>query len=110
MHKQAEGHKGDCQHCYDGQCDPKSYAKSGVKYLYVNTDNGIYKLPLERCGRFQGCSGCVASRDPYCVWDTACCQCVTLPGNPDGHNPPSEHQHRSGRRLHGILCRIHPHK
>lgn len=43
----------------------------GEKFLFVSTDTRIYKLPLERCNRFQNfnCSECVASRDPYCVYN-----------------------------------------
>lgn len=29
--------------------------KDEGKYLYVNTDNGIYKLPLERCSDYLSC-------------------------------------------------------
>ncbi|KAL5510702.1 hypothetical protein EMCRGX_G006297 [Ephydatia muelleri] len=50
--------------------------QGGVKYLYVNTDTSIYRLPVQRCGRYLSCSACVGSRDPYCVWNTALSQCV----------------------------------
>eukprot|EP00731_Ephydatia_muelleri_P013024 Em0007g334a len=51
-----------------------------VKYLYVSTDNGIYKLPLESCNHYQSCSDCMASKDPYCVWDSSISQCVKFTG------------------------------
>eukprot|EP00731_Ephydatia_muelleri_P032581 Em0024g125a len=50
--------------------------QGGVKYLYVNTDTSIYRLPVQRCGRYLSCSACVGSRDPYCVWNTSLSQCV----------------------------------
>eukprot|EP00731_Ephydatia_muelleri_P032614 Em0024g158a len=50
--------------------------QGGVKYLYVNTDTSIYRLPVQRCGRYLSCSTCVGSRDPYCVWNTSLSQCV----------------------------------
>eukprot|EP00731_Ephydatia_muelleri_P032613 Em0024g157a len=30
--------------------------QGGVKYLYVNTDTSIYRLPVQRCGRYLSCS------------------------------------------------------
>ena len=29
--------------------------QGGVKYLYVNTDTSIYRLPVQRCSRFLSC-------------------------------------------------------
>ncbi|KAL5510721.1 hypothetical protein EMCRGX_G006318 [Ephydatia muelleri] len=50
--------------------------QGGVKYLYVNTDTSIYRLPVQRCGTYLSCSTCVGSRDPYCVWNTSLSQCM----------------------------------
>ncbi|KAL5509070.1 hypothetical protein EMCRGX_G004353 [Ephydatia muelleri] len=46
------------------------------KYLFVNTNNGVYKLPLQRCSQYSNCSNCMASRDPYCVWNVNTHKCV----------------------------------
>ncbi|KAL5510746.1 hypothetical protein EMCRGX_G006347 [Ephydatia muelleri] len=58
----------------------------GVKYLYVNTDTSIYRLPVQRCGRYLSCSACVGSRDPYCVWNTSLSQCVVSSIVPTNYN------------------------
>ncbi|KAL5510745.1 hypothetical protein EMCRGX_G006345 [Ephydatia muelleri] len=31
------------------------YVFGGLKYLYVNTDTSIYRLPVQRCGRYLSC-------------------------------------------------------
>eukprot|EP00731_Ephydatia_muelleri_P032625 Em0024g169a len=60
--------------------------QGGVKYLYVNTDTSIYRLPVQRCGRYLSCSTCVGSRDPYCVWNTSLSQCVVSSIVPTNYN------------------------
>ena len=35
--------------------------QGGVKYLYVNTDTSIYRLPVQRCGRYLSCRWGVTS-------------------------------------------------
>eukprot|EP00731_Ephydatia_muelleri_P032592 Em0024g136a len=60
--------------------------QGGVKYLYVNTDTSIYRLPVQRCDRYFSCSSCVGSRDPYCVWNTSLSQCVVSSIVPTNYN------------------------
>ncbi|CAI8036885.1 Semaphorin-1A [Geodia barretti] len=58
--------------------DMKLRSVGGEKFLFVSTDTRVYKLPVQRCGRFPKCrcSECVATRDPYCVYnmDTYMCE------------------------------------
>jgi hypothetical protein len=50
--------------------------EKGSGLLYVSSWSKVYQLPLHRCSRFDSCSECVASRDPYCVWSNERLECV----------------------------------
>ncbi|XP_076437128.1 semaphorin-5A-like [Babylonia areolata] len=51
--------------------------------IYIATDGVIIKVPVHRCSRFKDSSTCLASRDPYCGWDTRQSKCTPAPdGNP----------------------------
>jgi hypothetical protein len=57
--------------------DMKLRSVGSEKFLFVSTDTRVYKIPVQRCGRFPKCrcSECVATRDPYCVYNTVTYEC-----------------------------------
>ena len=46
--------------------------------IYISTPKSLYQMNPSYCGRHQTCSGCVASMDPYCVYDTIQGACVGI--------------------------------
>ena len=47
--------------------------------LYLATDEGITRLPVQRCNRFQTSKECLNAMDPYCGWNKQKKECVTAP-------------------------------
>nr|XP_040040659.1 semaphorin-4E [Gasterosteus aculeatus aculeatus]XP_040040660.1 semaphorin-4E [Gasterosteus aculeatus aculeatus]XP_040040661.1 semaphorin-4E [Gasterosteus aculeatus aculeatus] len=37
--------------------------------LYAGSELGVVQMPLSNCSRYDSCTDCILSRDPYCVWD-----------------------------------------
>ena len=37
-------------------------------YVYIGTENGIYRVPTADCACFTDCCSCVSARDPYCTY------------------------------------------
>ncbi|XP_043199748.1 semaphorin-5B-like [Amphibalanus amphitrite] len=52
--------------------------------LYLGTDSGLVRLPVERCGRYRSEAACLAAMDPYCGWDEARALCTPPPGQDPG--------------------------
>jgi len=50
----------------DGRAQPR---------LVVLSDHEVKSVPMQRCGGHGGCGDCVASRDPFCAWNTQTHQC-----------------------------------
>ncbi|KAJ1190151.1 hypothetical protein NDU88_006890 [Pleurodeles waltl] len=46
--------------------------------LFVGLNNGVLKIPLERCSMYRTEGICLGSRDPYCGWDSKQNRCTTL--------------------------------
>ena len=46
--------------------------------LYISTPSRLYRMNPYYCGSHLSCSGCVASMDPYCVYDTIQGTCVGI--------------------------------
>lgn len=55
--------------------------------LYIATEGGILKVPVQRCDRFVTGERCLEAQDPYCGWNTETKSCTPAPdGNPSsGH-------------------------
>ena len=52
--------------------------------LYLGTDSGLVRVPVQRCERYLSESACLSARDPYCGWDSQRRLCSPPPGrNPD---------------------------
>ena len=47
-------------------------------YIYIGTENGIYRIPTADCGRLTDCCSCVSARDPYCMYDLSSFKCVAM--------------------------------
>ncbi|XP_076067589.1 semaphorin 5c-like [Oratosquilla oratoria] len=47
--------------------------------LYVGTDEGVLRIPSQRCSRFRSKAACLGAMDPYCGWDTTRLECTTAP-------------------------------
>ena len=45
-------------------------------YIYIGTENGIYRIPTADCGHLTDCCSCVSARDPYCSFDLRSYGCV----------------------------------
>ncbi|XP_077129422.1 semaphorin-5B isoform X2 [Ranitomeya variabilis] len=46
--------------------------------LFVGLNNGVLKVPLERCTMYRAEGTCLGARDPYCGWDSKKKRCTTL--------------------------------
>ncbi|XP_026563705.1 semaphorin-5B [Pseudonaja textilis] len=46
--------------------------------LFVGLNNGVLKIPLERCSMYRTEGECLGSRDPYCGWDKKQKRCTTI--------------------------------
>ena len=46
--------------------------------LYISTPTRLYSMDPFYCGIYTDCNSCVASMDPYCVYDTAQEACVGI--------------------------------
>ncbi|XP_069838553.1 semaphorin-5B isoform X2 [Dendropsophus ebraccatus] len=46
--------------------------------LFVGLNNGVLKVPLERCSMYRSEGTCLGARDPYCGWDSKKKRCTTL--------------------------------
>ena len=52
--------------------------------IFATTESKVYRISLDRCSRHNNsCSGCIWSRDPYCIWNTDSqrCELNTLMAN-----------------------------
>ena len=47
-------------------------------YIFIGTENGIYRVPTADCARFTDCCSCVSARDPYCSYDLDSHTCVAV--------------------------------
>ncbi len=47
-------------------------------YIYIGTNDAIYRLPTTRCEQYIDCCQCMAAMDPYCAWDTEFKTCVAI--------------------------------
>ena len=36
--------------------------------VFVGTDVGVFKIPLQHCQDYTTCKACLDVRDPYCKW------------------------------------------
>ena len=54
---------------------------SNTASIYLATDEGIVKLPVQRCSRFLTAQDCLNAMDPYCGWNKAKRECETSPNN-----------------------------
>ncbi|KAJ7407869.1 semaphorin 5B [Willisornis vidua] len=46
--------------------------------LFVGLNNGVLKIPLERCSMYRTEGECLGARDPYCGWDSKQKRCTTI--------------------------------
>ncbi|KAF7241971.1 Semaphorin-5B [Varanus komodoensis] len=46
--------------------------------LFVGLNNGVLKIPLERCSMYRTEGECLGARDPYCGWDKKQRRCTTI--------------------------------
>ncbi|XP_051479651.1 semaphorin-5B isoform X4 [Apus apus] len=46
--------------------------------LFVGLNNGVLKIPLERCSMYRTEGECLGARDPYCGWDNKQKRCTTI--------------------------------
>ena len=46
--------------------------------LYISTSNRLYRMNPFYCAAHLTCTACVASMDPYCVYDTIQRACVGI--------------------------------
>ncbi|XP_043238645.1 semaphorin-5B-like [Amphibalanus amphitrite] len=52
--------------------------------LYLGTDSGLVRVPVQRCDRYTSEAACLAAQDPYCGWDALRQLCSPPPSrNPD---------------------------
>ncbi|CAF0757959.1 unnamed protein product [Rotaria sordida] len=49
---------------------------SKTKEIILTTSISVLKIPVERCNRFNTSHLCIASMDPYCIWDNYYQRCT----------------------------------
>lgn len=47
-------------------------------FIYIGTEDGIYRIPTADCSRLTDCCSCVSARDPYCMFDLSSFECVAM--------------------------------
>jgi len=47
--------------------------------LYMTTDEGVIKIPVQRCDRFGTRKQCLSAMDPYCGWNEQKQKCTKAP-------------------------------
>lgn len=53
--------------------EPISTMKLYKGAVYIGSDSGVTKLPVEHCGEYTSCRTCVSALDPYCGWSNNKC-------------------------------------
>ena len=51
----------------------KLYGTGASAFVYIGTENNIYRIPVQSCTDYTTCSTCIKARDPYCGFDTLSC-------------------------------------
>ncbi|ELW61637.1 Semaphorin-5B [Tupaia chinensis] len=49
-----------------------------ARALFVGLNEGVLRVPLERCTAYRSQGACLGARDPYCGWDGKQQRCSTL--------------------------------
>ncbi|XP_036598383.1 semaphorin-5B [Trichosurus vulpecula] len=49
-----------------------------ARVLFVGLNDGVLRIPLERCAAYRTQGECLGARDPYCGWDGKQQRCSTL--------------------------------
>ena len=52
---------------------------SNTASVYLATEEGIVKVPVQRCSRFLTAQECLNAMDPYCGWNKQKRECATSP-------------------------------
>ena len=65
--------------------------------LYLGTENGLFRVPTSRCGRYKSKTYCISSGDPYCGWNIQTGKCTVAPNN----NPTASYWEQS---TNGSTC------
>ena len=56
----------------------KLYGTGESAYIYVGTENNIYRVPVQSCSEFTTCFSCVQARDPYCAFSGSSLSCSPI--------------------------------
>ena len=55
----------------------KLYGTGASTYVYIGTENNIYRVPVQSCSDYTTCFSCVQARDPYCGFNKGSLSCTS---------------------------------
>ena len=56
----------------------KLYGTGASAFIYIGTENNIYRVPVQSCSDYTTCFSCVQARDPYCGFNKSSLSCVIM--------------------------------